>query len=83
MTSATSDGDGAVRIAFRDTGAGILPENLTKVFDPFFTTKPPGSGSVGLGLSITYRIVQQLGGSTEVVSEPGRGSTFTVVLPRA
>jgi len=82
VTSATSD-DGAVRIAFSDTGEGILPENLTRVFDPFFTTKPPGSGSVGLGLSITYRIVKQLGGSIEVDSEPGRGSTFTVVLPRA
>lgn len=83
VTSAASDDDGAVRIAFRDTGEGILPENLTRVFDPFFTTKPPGSGSVGLGLSITYRIVKQLGGSIEVESEPGRGSTFTVVLPRA
>ena len=80
--SATSRADGTVSIAFCDTGLGIAPENLPRVFDPFFTTKPPGSGSVGLGLSITYSVVRQLGGSIEVESEPGQGSAFTVVLPR-
>jgi len=81
VASAKPYGDGTVRIVFRDTGEGILPETLPKLFDPFFTTKPPGNGSSGLGLSITYSIVKGLGGSIEVESEPGRGSTFTVSLP--
>ena len=81
VATARSTGDGAVTISFRDTGDGIPPENFSKLFDPFFTTGPPGSGRVGLGLSITYGIVKQLGGLIEVESEPGRGATFTVVLP--
>ncbi|MFH0916149.1 MAG: ATP-binding protein, partial [bacterium] len=83
VASATSDRDGAVRIAFRDTGRGIPLENLPRLFDPFFTTSPPGGKFVGLGLSIAYSIVRQHAGSIEVESEPGRGSVFTVVLPRA
>ena len=83
VASVKSCSDGMVRISFRDTGEGIFSENLPKLFDPFFTTRPPGNGSVGLGLSITYSIVKRLGGSIEVESEPGRGSTFTVALPRA
>ena len=82
VASAKSCSDGMVRISFRDTGEGIFLENLPKLFDPFFTTRPPGNGSVGLGLSITYSIVKRLGGSIEVESAPGRGSTFTVALPR-
>lgn len=80
--NATSGGDDKVRIAFRDTGRGIPLENLPNLFDPFFTTSPAGSKFVGLGLSIAYSIVRQHHGSIEVESEPGRGSIFTVVLPR-
>ncbi|HET9599671.1 MAG TPA: PAS domain S-box protein [Anaeromyxobacteraceae bacterium] len=66
----------------RDTGAGVRPEHLSRIFDPFFTTKPVGEGS-GLGLAICHGIVEGLGGSIEVESVPGRGSTFRVVLPAA
>ncbi|MFZ5426936.1 MAG: HDOD domain-containing protein [Thermodesulfobacteriota bacterium] len=64
-----------------DTGEGIARENLEKVFDPFFTTKPEGKGT-GLGLSTAYGIVQAHKGRITVESEPGRGSAFTVLLPR-
>ncbi len=64
-----------------DTGSGIAPENLKRIFEPFFTTKPVGKGT-GLGLSLSYSIVQKHGGRLEVESEPGRGTTFRVTLPR-
>lgn len=67
-------------IEFADTGIGIEQENMKKIFEPFFSTKESGAGT-GLGLSISYRIVQNHGGRIEVVSEPGRGTLFTVVLP--
>jgi len=69
-----------VEIRFRDTGCGILPENLPKIFDPFFTTMPVGQG-VGLGLSLCYSIIQQQQGEINVESEVGQGTTFTVRLP--
>jgi signal transduction histidine kinase len=72
--------DGAVRITVRDTGVGIPRENLNRIFDAFFTTKAKVSG-VGLGLSVSYGIVNLHRGAIEVESEPGRGSAFTVVLP--
>ena len=81
--SIASGSDGTVRIAFRDIGEGIPPENLPRLFDPFFTTEPAGPGRVGLGLSTAYGIVKQHGGAIEVESEPGCGSTFTVSLPAA
>lgn len=65
----------------QDTGGGIPPENLDRIFDPFFTTKPVGTGT-GLGLSIAYGIVSRHGGRIEVNSEPGKGATFRVLLPR-
>jgi two-component system NtrC family sensor kinase len=65
-------------IAFADTGVGIPKENIPKLFDPFFTTKSFGTG---LGLAVSYGIVRQRGGTIEVRSEVGRGSTFTVRLP--
>ena len=68
------------RIAFRDTGAGINPEDLHKIFHPFFTTKDVGKGT-GLGLSISYGIVRNHGGAIEIESTPGEGSEFTVILP--
>lgn len=72
---------GSVRIAFQDTGVGIPAADLPHLFDPFFTTQPPGSPSSGLGLSISYRIMEQHAGGIEVASDVGKGSTFTVSLP--
>jgi two-component system NtrC family sensor kinase len=69
-----------VEIAVRDTGCGIPAEHLDKLFDPFFTTKEVGQGT-GLGLAVSYGIVQRHGGSIGVKSEVGKGSTFTVWLP--
>lgn len=71
-----------VLLEIRDTGAGIREEILGRVFEPFFTTKPIGVGT-GLGLSITHGIVTSLGGSITVESEPGKGTTFRVLLPLA
>ena len=72
--------DDFVRVAVRDTGSGIPPEQLDKVFEPFFTTKEAGEGT-GLGLSVSYSIVEKHGGRLEVESQPGQGATFTVALP--
>ncbi len=74
--------DGKVSITVSDSGAGIAPENLPRIFDPFFTTKPAGLGT-GLGLWVCHNIVTALGGSLQVSSEVGTGTTFTVVLPAA
>jgi signal transduction histidine kinase len=73
-----SDGHAVIDIA--DNGPGIPPEILDKIFDPFFTTKEVGQGS-GLGLSIVHGIVERHGGTIEVDSFVGRGTTFTVTLP--
>ncbi len=67
-------------VEVKDTGVGIAPEHLSRLFDPFFTTKPVGVGT-GLGLSICHGIVVAMGGRITVESEPGRGSTFRVMLP--
>ena len=72
--------DGKIFIRFKDTGAGIPRENLPKLFDPFFTTKKNGKG-VGLGLSVAYGIIQEHGGSIDVQSDVGKGTTFKVELP--
>jgi two-component system NtrC family sensor kinase len=63
-----------------DTGTGMTPDVLTHVFEPFFTTKPAGVGT-GLGLSVSYTIVQAHGGTIDVRSTPGERTTFTVALP--
>jgi PAS domain S-box-containing protein len=69
---------GFVEISFKDTGIGISKENMKKLFTPFFTTKAKG---MGIGLSICKRFIDSHGGSIEVKSEEGKGSTFTVKLP--
>jgi two-component system NtrC family sensor kinase len=76
----TAKGDGVVLLVVSDNGDGISPENLGKIFDPFFTTKPEGKG-VGLGLAVSYGIIQAHGGEIEVKSVVGEGTTFTVSLP--
>jgi two-component system, NtrC family, sensor kinase len=77
--STESRGD-CVVVRVRDTGCGIAPEDLPRVFDPFFTTKPVGEGT-GLGLSVTYGIVERHGGRIEVESRLGEGTVFTVTIP--
>lgn len=72
--------DGRVVLAISDTGCGIKKDLFDKIFDPFFTTKPVGKGT-GLGLSVTYGIVASHGGTIEVASEEGKGTTFTISLP--
>jgi len=71
-----------VAVSVADTGGGIEAADLPLVFDPFFTTKEPGKGT-GLGLSVSRTIVDGAGGEIRVESEPGKGTTFTVVLPPA
>jgi len=71
-----------VRIQVSDTGCGIPPENLSRIFEPFFTTKAVGAGT-GLGLHLTYSIVQAHGGEVGVESTVGEGTTFTIDLPIA
>ena len=73
-------GTNMLAIEIADTGQGISDINIDRIFDPFFTTKDPGQGT-GLGLSVSYGIVKQHGGEIEIVSSPGKGSLFTVLLP--
>ncbi len=69
-----------IKISITDTGHGIKKEDKSRLFEPFFTTKEVGAGT-GLGLAICYSIIQKHGGTIEVESEVGKGSTFTVNLP--
>jgi len=70
----------AVCVDVIDNGCGIAPDNLSRIFTPFFTTKPVGQGT-GLGLAICYGLVKKLGGTIQVNSTLGQGTTFSVVLP--
>jgi signal transduction histidine kinase len=70
-----------VRIRVKDTGHGIAPEVIDRIFEPFFTTKPAGRGT-GLGLALVHAVVKDHNGSIDVASELGRGTEFTIWLPR-
>ena len=74
-------GSNEVEIIISDNGTGIDADNLNRIFEPFFSTKTD-KGGTGLGLSITYNLVQELGGTIRVESEVGKGTTFTVRLPK-
>lgn len=77
--SACRRGEAEILVEIRDTGVGIAPDLQRRIFDPFFTTKP--DSGAGLGLSIVYGIVTRLSGRIDLLSRPGSGSTFRVLLP--
>jgi two-component system NtrC family sensor kinase len=72
--------DRSVCISFRDTGVGIASSDLPQIFDMFYSKKTMVKG-VGLGLSVSYGIIKRHGGSIDVASEEGKGTTFTLTLP--
>jgi len=74
------EGEDMVRVEIQDNGTGIAPQVLPKIFDPFYTTKPIGKGT-GMGLSISFKIVQEHGGRILVDTEPGVGTVFSILLP--
>lgn len=76
----TSRKEDQLLVCIRDTGCGITPEILPRIFDPFFTTRPVGQGT-GLGLHVSYTLIQRHGGHIEVNSIPGTGSAFEILLP--
>jgi PAS domain S-box-containing protein len=78
IETAQAERPGWVRLVIADTGPGISPEELSKVFDPFYTTKQSGTG---LGLSVSYGIIQDHHGTVDVQSIPGRGTTFVLAFP--
>jgi len=78
--SASDAGQKGLEISISDNGCGIAPENLNRLFEPFFTTKEVGKGT-GLGLAVSFGIVQRHGGTIRVKSEIASGSTFTVWIP--
>jgi signal transduction histidine kinase len=78
VSTGRDGGDAVLRV--KDGGKGIAPEHLPHLFEPFFTTKDRWA-AVGLGLSVSYRIVSEHGGRIDVESRPGEGAAFTVRLP--
>lgn len=79
ITRRSDEGDDGVMVTIRDSGHGVPEEQLGKLFDPFFTTK--GTGGTGLGLSVSYGIIQAHGGTISAESTQGSGTTFTIRLP--
>jgi two-component system, NtrC family, sensor kinase len=77
-----SSEDGSLIVEVADTGIGIAPENVAKIYDPFYTTKGVGRGT-GLGLAVSYGIVQEHAGHINVESTPGHGTIFRITLPTA
>jgi signal transduction histidine kinase len=69
-----------VRIQIADNGPGMTEEVSSRLFDPFFTTKPVGSGT-GLGMSISYQIVDKHNGQLKCISAPGQGAEFLIEIP--
>jgi two-component system NtrC family sensor kinase len=80
LVRAATENHRKIVITVRDTGSGIAEEHLPYIFDPFFTTKKMGKGT-GLGLSVSHGIIRKHGGRITVESSPGKGSTFTILLP--
>jgi len=80
LSVSTSASQGHAVVEVRDTGVGIPAEHLARIYDPFFTTKTDGRGT-GLGLSVTYSIVQEHGGTLTCQSDTGQGTSFRLVLP--
>ena len=80
LTLRTSADDSQLKIEVQDTGCGISVESMRKLFTPFFTTKREVKG-VGLGLAVSYGIIQRHQGRIEVQSKEGEGTTFTIYLP--
>jgi len=79
-SKANQNGRRQLKIRFVDNGSGISEEDLNNIFDPFFTTKDPGRGT-GLGLSVSFMIVESLGGGMTGTGEPGKGTTMAITLP--
>jgi two-component system NtrC family sensor kinase len=82
MLTTDFENENEIVVKVTDTGSGIEPENLSKIYDPFFTTKGVGSGT-GLGLAVSYGIVQEHAGTITASSEVGQGTTFRLVFPVA
>jgi two-component system NtrC family sensor kinase len=80
ITTHAAPGDPDVQVQFADTGVGIPEKDLHRIFDPFFTTKGDKRGT-GLGLAVSYGIIERHHGQIEVQTEEGKGTTFTVKLP--
>lgn len=80
LTVSSSLADEVILLRFQDSGVGIDQENMQKIFDPFFTTKEVGEGT-GLGLSVTFSLVQRMGGRIAVESEKDQGTIFSITLP--
>jgi signal transduction histidine kinase len=71
---------GRMQVRFKDNGVGMSSQQMDNIFDPFYTTKEPGKGT-GLGLAVSYMIVERIGGSIDARSEAGQGCTMTVEIP--
>jgi signal transduction histidine kinase len=78
--STVNTSNNQIKIIITDSGKGIDKTYLPHIFEPFFTTKDPGHGT-GLGLSITYGIIRNHNGSIHVESDPGKGTSFSILLP--